>query len=86
MPSISINPQPGLIQVDHLTYTYPGADKRFFRGSVLRLKRARFSASLGHRGAGKSTTQKVLNGLLRGYQGTVRVNGTDLAQVERSFL
>lgn len=74
-----------MIQVDHLTYTYPGADKEVLHGISFEIEKAEIFGFLGPSGAGKSTTQKVLNGLLRGYQGRVRVNGTDLAHLERSF-
>ena len=40
---------------------------------------ARFFGFLGHSGAGKSTTQRILIRLLREYQGQVTVLGRDLA-------
>jgi fluoroquinolone transport system ATP-binding protein len=74
-----------MIQVDGLTYTYPGSDKPVLKGISFGIPEGEIFGFLGPSGAGKSTTQKVLNGLLRGFQGSVQVNGTDLNHMNRSF-
>jgi len=68
-----------LIEVSDLRFTYPGADEAAIDGLRFEIDRGEIFGFLGPNGAGKSTTQKVLIGLLRGYEGTVSVLGTPLA-------
>jgi len=74
-----------MIQVQNLTYSYPGTEKQVLKNISFDIKEGEIFGFLGPSGAGKSTTQKVLNGLLRGFRGTVHINGTDLSEMERSF-
>ena len=74
-----------MIHVEDLIYTYPGTENPVLKKISFRVDKGEIFGFLGPSGAGKSTTQKVLNGLLRGYQGNVRVNGTDLTHFHRSF-
>jgi len=74
-----------MIQVENLSYTYPGSGKPVLKEISFDIRQGEIFGFLGPSGAGKSTTQKVLNGLLKGYSGSVRVNGTDLARMNRSF-
>jgi len=74
-----------MIEVEHLSYTYPGAKSPVLKDISFDIRQGEIFGFLGPSGAGKSTTQKVLNGLLKGYQGSVRVNGSDLAHMDRSF-
>jgi fluoroquinolone transport system ATP-binding protein len=74
-----------MIEVEHLSYTYPGAKAPVLKDLSFDIRQGEIFGFLGPSGAGKSTTQKVLNGLLKGYQGSVRVNGTDLKHMDRSF-
>ena len=67
-------------------------DLNVFFGGIHALKGISFDVPIGKvitligaNGAGKSTTQKVLNGLLKGFSGSVHINGTDLSSMERSF-
>ena len=74
-----------MIRAEGLTYTYPGSENPVLKGISFAIEKGEIFGFLGPSGAGKSTTQKVLNGLLRGYKGAVQVNGTDLADMNRSF-
>lgn len=74
-----------MIQVEGLSYTYPGTKIPVLKEISFQINPGEIFGFLGPSGAGKSTTQKVLNGLLRGYRGEVRVNGTDMAHLNRSF-
>lgn len=73
------------IHVEDLTYTYHGTDQPVLKGISFDIKRGEIFGFLGPSGAGKSTTQKVLNGLLRDFSGSVKVNGINLARMNRSF-
>jgi fluoroquinolone transport system ATP-binding protein len=74
-----------MIQVRNLSYAYPGSSGRVLKDLSFDIQAGEIFGFLGPSGAGKSTTQKVLNGLLKGYEGSVRVNGTDLQEMDRSF-
>ena len=74
-----------MIQVQNLTYSYPGTKKQVLKDISFEIKEGEIFGFLGPSGAGKSTTQKVLNGLLLGFGGSVHINGTDLSKLERSF-
>ena len=74
-----------MIQVQNLTYSYPGTEKQVLKNISFEINEGEVFGFLGPSGAGKSTTQKVLNGLLKGFGGTVHINGTDLSKMERSF-
>ena len=67
------------IDVDGLTFTYASGTTPAVRDLSFRISRGEIFGFLWPSGAGKSTTQKVLIGLLRGYRGAVSVLGRDLA-------
>ncbi|MCK5201348.1 MAG: ABC transporter ATP-binding protein, partial [Spirochaetales bacterium] len=74
-----------MIHVENLEFTYPGNSDKTIKNISFSIAKGEIFGFLGPSGAGKSTTQKVLNGLLRNYRGSVRVNGIDLAEMDRSF-
>ena len=62
-----------MIQVEELRYTYPGQQHETLRGIDFEVGPGEIFGFLGPSGAGKSTTQKLCIGLMRGYEGSVRV-------------
>ncbi|HSK91139.1 MAG TPA: ABC transporter ATP-binding protein [Euzebyales bacterium] len=66
---------PPVIEVRDLRYTYPGADRPAVRDMGFTVERGEIFGFLGPSGAGKTTTQQILIGLLRGWQGTVLLFG-----------
>lgn len=74
-----------MIQVEELTFTYPRADKPAVRQLGFEVRQGEVFGFLGPSGAGKSTTQNILIGLLRGYQGQVRILDRDLQGWDSSF-
>lgn len=67
-----------MIEVDGLTYAYPGAREPSVRGVSFAVDEGEVFGFLGPSGAGKSTTQKVLIGLCRGYEGRAAVLGREV--------
>ncbi|MFK7992018.1 MAG: ABC transporter ATP-binding protein [Sandaracinaceae bacterium] len=67
-----------MIDVDGLTYAYPGAAEPSVRGISFAVEEGEVFGFLGPSGAGKSTTQKVLIGLCRGYDGRAAVLGREV--------
>ncbi|AOS61888.1 ABC transporter ATP-binding protein [Actinoalloteichus hymeniacidonis] len=66
-----------VIEVDDLTFTYPGATEAAVRGMDFTVDAGEIFGFLGPSGAGKSTTQKILIGLLTGHGGSVSVWGRE---------
>lgn len=67
-----------VIAVDTLSFTYPGATGRAVRDVSFAVGEGEVFGLLGPSGAGKSTTQNILIGLIRGFEGTARVLGRSL--------
>ena len=79
------------VEIDQLTYTYPGASQPTLREITLRIPQGDFLAVVGNNGCGKSTLCKTLNGLLPHFitgamEGSVRVGGRDTLESDVSLL
>lgn len=72
-----------MIDVQGLTYTYPGGATAAVRDLTFRVAPGEIFGFLGPSGAGKSTTQKILIALLRGYEGEASVLGKPLREWRR---
>ncbi len=66
------------IEVHDLTYTYAGARAPAVHDMAFAVEPGEIFGLLGPSGAGKTTTQQILIGLIRGWQGSVRILGRDL--------
>lgn len=71
-----------MIEVKELAFSY--TKKAFIEGMDFRFGRGDLRI-LGPSGAGKSTLQKILIGLLRDYQGSVKVNGVECREHNNGF-
>lgn len=67
-----------MIHVHNLNYTYPKATEPAVKSVSFDVKPGEIFGFLGPSGAGKSTTQNILIGLIKAYQGTIEVFGKDL--------
>lgn len=74
-----------MIEVDALTYVYPGADRSAVSSVSFRAEPGEIFGLLGPSGAGKSTTQRVLTGQNRRYRGQVKVLGRDLSSWDHTY-
>ena len=71
-----------MIKIEHLTFTYPGAEKPNLKNICLEVEKGDFLAIIGNNGCGKSTLCKTLNGLIPHFitgdmEGTVKIAGLD---------
>lgn len=66
-----------IIDVEGLTYRYPGTTEPAVRGMDFAVDQGEIFGFLGPSGAGKSTTQKLLIGLLRDHGGRAHVWNKD---------
>lgn len=70
----------GKIEIEHLTFTYPGAKEPTLRDVSVCIEEGDFVAIVGNNGCGKSTLCKTLNGLIPHFiagdmEGDVRIDG-----------
>ena len=69
-----------MIEVKNLTFSY-GKDKQALHGLNFTVGDGEIFGFLGPKDSGKSTTQKILTGILRGHGGMVSLFGKDLMTV-----
>ena len=77
--SVSALPPFASLQVDDISYTYPGSSAPALRDVSISLRRGEVIALVGENGSGKTTLAKILAGLLPPAQGVVRWDGTELS-------
>lgn len=73
------------IEVERLNYRYPGARRSAVDAVSFSIPRGEIFGLLGPSGAGKSTTIKTLLGVLRGYEGSIRILGRELDRWPRGL-
>ena len=76
-----------VIEIEHLTYTYPGAQTPVLKDITVHVEQGDFLAIVGNNGCGKSTFCKAFNGLtpqfLAGkFSGKVTVCGLDTQEID----
>ena len=69
------------IQFHEVNFTYPGAKRPALSNIDLSLRPGERIALVGENGAGKTTLVRLLLGLYRPTQGTITVDGKDLAEI-----
>ncbi|MGL5148894.1 MAG: ABC transporter transmembrane domain-containing protein, partial [Plesiomonas shigelloides] len=77
---VSTNRLMGKIEADHLGFCYPGSEKPVLHPTSLIIKPGEKVAIIGRNGSGKSTLAKLLCGLYKPTQGSLRYDGIDSAQ------
>lgn len=74
-----------MIEVHEVSFTYPGGQRPAARDLDFRIEEGEIFGFLGPSGAGKTTTQNILIGLLREYSGRVTVMGRPLETWGREY-
>lgn len=78
---VRIKGLPEMIEVDHVSFTYPGTDALVLDDISMKIPRGARVAIVGENGAGKSTLIKLLMGLYQPTKGNIQIDGRDLAGV-----
>ena len=73
-----------MIEVKHLTFSY--GKEPFIEDMNFDVKEGEIFGFLGPSGAGKSTREKIIIGLIPGYQGSVTVGGIESNHLSISSL
>lgn len=76
----------GRVEVDGVSFSYPGSDRRVLDGVSFVLTPGEPVALVGVNGAGKSTLVKLLCGAYMPTGGMIRVDGRDLRDLDREEL
>ncbi|MDC7124089.1 MAG: ABC transporter ATP-binding protein [Spirochaetales bacterium] len=74
-----------MIEVENLDFTYKKGKKNAVDKIDFCIDKGEIFGFLGPSGAGKTTTQRILIGLLKGYHGSVRIMGKERSSWNRDF-
>ncbi len=74
-----------MLNVKNLEFKYRGAKGNTLKGIDFNIHRGEIFGFLGPSGSGKTTIQKVLIGLLKGYNGSINVFGKERKNIGRDF-
>jgi ATP-binding cassette, subfamily B, bacterial len=73
---------PPAIELDHISFRYPGADEPVLTDVSLTIPAGTSIALVGMNGAGKTTLVRLICGLYRPQEGRVLVDGVDLSDID----
>lgn len=82
----SLTVREGRVRLDDVTFSYPSSKVPALRNVSLEFEPGTTTALLGRIGSGKSTLGKMLNGIYVADEGTVLVDGYEVAQYEPAEL
>ena len=74
------------VEIDNLTYTYPGASQPTLNDISLRIAQGDFLAVVGNNGCGKSTLMRLLLGFEKPMKGAVYYDGKNLDKIDLKSL
>lgn len=74
-----------MIKINNLNFKYPKAKENTLNNINLEVAKGEIVGLLGPSGAGKSTIQKLLIGILKNYEGSIKVMGKEIANIDSSF-
>ncbi len=72
------------LSLENVSFTYPGSEVEVLKNINLQVKRGEKVAIVGYNGSGKTTTAKLIMGLLDSYRGHYMLNGIDVHQMNHS--
>lgn len=74
----------GTIELQGVSYSFPGANAPVVRNLSLKIPAGQKVAILGRMGSGKSTLARLIAGLIEPTEGAIMLDGVDLRQIDRS--
>lgn len=75
-----------LLEVDNVSFNYPGSHARALDDVTLRMRAGEVVALVGENGSGKTTLAKLLGALYDPTEGTIRWDGEDTTRFQRAGL
>ena len=80
-----ISPEKCSVTIENLRYSYE-ENREVLHGVDIEIPAHSFTAIVGESGCGKSTVAAVLMGRNRGYNGSVKIGGTELSEISEESL
>lgn len=74
-----------MIEIGNLEFTYQNTQKKAVRDMSFKVKEGEVYGFLGPSGAGKTTTQRLIIGLLRNYSGIIKIFGKERSSWGKDF-
>jgi len=74
-----------MFKIDNLEFKYAGNKEDTIKGISFEFKEGEIFGFLGPSGMGKSTTQKIMTRILKGYRGQILYKGKDLKEYDKSM-
>lgn len=74
-----------MIKINNLNFLYPNTKKNAIKDLNFEIEKGEIFGFLGPSGAGKTTTQRLIIGLLRGYSGSINILGRERHEWDKSF-
>jgi len=74
-----------MIKIKDLNFTYEKSKKHAIRGLDFSIAKGEIFGFLGPSGAGKTTTQRLIIGLLKGYTGKISIMGKERIKWKKDF-
>lgn len=74
-----------MIVVNNVTYTYKGGKSSALDKVTFDIQKGEVFGLLGPSGAGKTTTQRLIIGLLKGYEGSIKVMDKERSEYNKDF-
>lgn len=71
-----------LYETRNLSYKF--GERQVLKNVNIKIQNGSYTAFVGKSGSGKSTTAKILSGINSEYQGSVKLNGTELSEFQKS--
>jgi len=71
------------IKLEHISFKFPGTDKKIFDDFNLVIKKGEKLALVGNNGAGKTTLVKLITGLYKPSEGKIYINGIDINEYRK---
>jgi ATP-binding cassette subfamily B protein len=76
----------GVVEFDHVTFTYPDADEKVLEDISFRAEKGQTVAIIGGTGSGKSTLVNLIPRFFDVTEGAVRVDGVDVRELTKQDL
>ena len=76
----------GEIELEDVSFRYPDQELDLFKSISLKIKAGEHVGIIGSMGSGKSTLQKLLMGFYSPQSGAIRIDGTDITQLDPANL
>ena len=86
-PGAGLRPRvEGAVSFDKVLYAYPGSKNPALDGITFSVPAGTMLGLVGRSGSGKSTITRLLQGITRDYDGAIKIDGTDLREINLGHL